>query len=455
MGNELFKILVVDDEEDYCAVSKMILENCGYSVVTCNSGREALDILERMNLDLVISDLKMNGMSGYELLEEIKRREYDVEVIMLTAFGTIETAVEAMKLGAYTYVTKGNDPEELLIEVAKVRSMRDVNRQNMVLKEKTSVEYMLESRNEKFNSMLTLVERAASSNSNILILGESGSGKEVLASFIHSKSQRREKNLMELNCQAISESILESELFGHEKGSFTGAAQRRIGHFEAANGGTLFLDEIGGVSMGIQAKLLKAIENKVIYRMGSSTPINVDFRLITATNRNLQKDMENGTFRSDLFYRISTIVLELPPLRERREDIPLFIDFFLNKFGREMKKENITVPENVRALLENYSYPGNIRELKNLIERLLVLSEQGEIREEYLPPEVLAGSREPAPEGIHTDYTESLREYRQKAEKKYIEELIARYPQDMNAVADILSITRRQLLNKLTEYKLK
>ncbi|MGN0705391.1 MAG: sigma-54-dependent transcriptional regulator [Lentihominibacter sp.] len=455
MGNELFKILVVDDEEDYCAVSKMILENCGYSVVTCNSGREALDILERMNLDLVISDLKMNGMSGYELLEEIKRREYDVEVIMLTAFGTIETAVEAMKLGAYTYVTKGNDPEELLIEVAKVRSMRDVNRQNMVLKEKTSVEYMLESRNEKFNSMLTLVERAASSNSNILILGESGSGKEVLASFIHSKSQRREKNLMELNCQAISESILESELFGHEKGSFTGAAQRRIGHFEAANDGTLFLDEIGGVSMGIQAKLLKAIENKVIYRMGSSTPINVDFRLITATNRNLQKDMENGTFRSDLFYRISTIVLELPPLRERREDIPLFIDFFLNKFGREMKKENITVPENVRALLENYSYPGNIRELKNLIERLLVLSEQGEIREEYLPPEVLTGSREPASEGIHTDYTESLREYRQKAEKKYIEELIARYPQDMNAVADILSITRRQLLNKLTEYKLK
>ena len=455
MGNELFKILVVDDEEDYCAVSKMILENCGYSVVTCNSGREALDILERMNLDLVISDLKMNGMSGYELLEEIKRREYDVEVIMLTAFGTIETAVEAMKLGAYTYVTKGNDPEELLIEVAKVRSMRDVNRQNMVLKEKTSVEYMLESRNEKFNSMLTLVERAASSNSNILILGESGSGKEVLASFIHSKSQRREKNLMELNCQAISESILESELFGHEKGSFTGAAQRRIGHFEAANGGTLFLDEIGGVSMSIQAKLLKAIENKVIYRMGSSTPINVDFRLITATNRNLQKDMENGTFRSDLFYRISTIVLELPPLRERREDIPLFIDFFLNKFGREMKKENITVPENVRALLENYSYPGNIRELKNLIERLLVLSEQGEIREEYLPPEVFRGSRASAPEGIYTDYTESLREYRQKAEKKYIEELIARYPQDMNAVADILSITRRQLLNKLTEYKLK
>lgn len=455
MGNELFKILVVDDEEDYCAVSKMILENCGYSVVTCNSGREALDILERMNLDLVISDLKMNGMSGYELLEEIKRREYDVEVIMLTAFGTIETAVEAMKLGAYTYVTKGNDPEELLIEVAKVRSMREVNRQNMVLKEKTSVEYMLESRNTKFNSMLTLVERAASSNSNILILGESGSGKEVLASFIHSKSQRREKNLMELNCQAISESILESELFGHEKGSFTGAAQRRIGHFEAANGGTLFLDEIGGVSMGIQAKLLKAIENKVIYRMGSSTPINVDFRLITATNRNLQKDMENGTFRSDLFYRISTIVLELPPLRERREDIPLFIDFFLNKFGREMKKENITVPENVRALLENYSYPGNIRELKNLIERLLVLSEQGEIREEYLPPEVFRGSRASAPEGIYTDYTESLREYRQKAEKKYIEELIARYPQDMNAVADILSITRRQLLNKLTEYKLK
>ncbi|MDD6190609.1 MAG: sigma-54 dependent transcriptional regulator [Firmicutes bacterium] len=455
MGNELFKILVVDDEKEYCAVIKMILENCGYSVVTCGSGKEALEILERANLDLVISDLKMNGMSGYELLEEIKRREYDVEVIMLTAFGTIETAVEAMKLGAYTYVTKGNDPEELLMEVAKVRSMRDVNRENMVLREKTSVEYMLESRNEKYNNMLTLVERAASSNSNILILGESGSGKEVLASFIHSKSQRRDKNLMELNCQAISESILESELFGHEKGSFTGAAQRRIGHFEAANGGTLFLDEIGGVSMGIQAKLLKAIENKVIYRMGSSTPVNVDFRLITATNRNLQKDMEEGTFRSDLFYRISTIVLELPPLRERREDIPLFIDFFLDKFGREMKKENITVPESVRTLLENYSYPGNIRELKNLIERLLVLSEHGEIKEEYLPPEIFRNKGENGSSGIYTDYTESLRAYRQKAEKKYIEELIARYPSDLNTVAEILSITRRQLLNKMNDYNLK
>lgn len=463
MSKDNFKILVVDDEQDYCLVLKMILENSGYWVTTCNSGREALDILEKTDISLVISDIKMDGMSGYELLEEIQRREYDAAVIMLTAFGSIANAVEAMKLGAYTYVTKGSDPEELLIEVAKVKDLRALNRENEILKGKTSVEYMLKSHNDKFNNMLKLVERAAASNSNILILGESGVGKEVLASFIHSKSPRSQKSLMEFNCQALSESILESELFGHEKGAFTGALSRRIGHFEAANGGTLFLDEIGGVSTGLQAKLLKAIENKVIYRVGSSTPINVDFRLITATNRDLKKDMEDGSFRSDLFYRISTIVLELPPLRERPEDIPLFIDFFFDKFGREMKKEQIEISPKVRSLLENYTYPGNIRELKNLIERLLVLSEHGEIREDYLPPEVLCAGKErlaghtalSSSSELSTDYTESLRAYRQKAEKLYIEELLSRYPGDLNAVADILSITRRQLLNKMTEYELK
>ena len=435
---------------------KMILEGRGYAVDTCNDGREALNLLEKGSFDIVVSDLNMPVMDGYELLREIKSRDYDCEVIILTAFGTIEKAVETMKAGAFTYVTKGSDPEELLIEIRKIKDMRKAARKNEILKQKTSGNFMLESRNLKYRQMLKLAERAAASESNILILGESGSGKEVLASFIHNKSKRSQENMMELNCQALSESILESELFGHEKGAFTGASQKRIGLFEASHGGTLFLDEIGGVSMNLQAKLLKAIENKTIYRMGSTTPITVDFRLITATNRNLKEDMDADLFRSDLFYRISTIVLELPPLRERKEDIPLFIDYFINKYAREMNKENIDMSENVRNMLINYNYPGNVRELKNIIERLLVLSEHGEIREEYLPSDIAAG-KNPAPKQnmFETDYTESLREYRNKAEKMYIEGLIERYPKDMNKVAEILSISRRQLFNKLVEFGLK
>lgn len=456
MIRENIRILVVDDELDYCEVLKMILESNGYTAETCSNGQEALKLLEESSFDIVISDLNMPVMDGYELLREIKRREYDTEVLMLTAFGTIEKAVETMKAGAYSYVTKGNDPEELLIEIRKIKDMRAAAMKNRILEDRVRGDHMLESRNAKFRRMLVLAERAAASESNILILGESGSGKEVLASFIHQKSSRSKANLLELNCQALSESILESELFGHEKGAFTGASQKRIGLFEAAHGGTLFLDEIGGVSMGLQAKLLKAIENKTIYRMGSNTPITVDFRLITATNRNLKQDMDNDLFRSDLFYRISTIVIELPPLRERPEDIPLFIDYFIDKYAREMKKDNVEINDRVRELLINYDYPGNVRELKNIVERCMVLSEHGEIKEEYLPSDIVSGGRVGTCRNVfETDYTESLRDYRSKAEKAYIEGLLARYPNDMNKVADILSISRRQLFNKLVEFGLK
>ena len=456
MVKENLRILVVDDEKDFCEVLKMILENNGYVVETCFNGKEALDILEERSFDVVVSDLSMPVMDGFELLKNIKEREYDTEVLILTAFGTIEKAVETMKNGAYSYVTKGSDPEELLIEVRKIRDMRAAAMKNRVLEEQVRGRYMLQSQNPQYRQMLMMAERAAASEANILILGESGAGKEVLATFIHEKSNRKNASLLDLNCQALSDSILESELFGHEKGAFTGANQRRIGLFEAAHGGTLFLDEIGGVSMNLQAKLLKAIENKMIYRMGSNTPITVDFRLITATNRNLKEDMDKELFRGDLFYRISTIVLEIPPLRERPEDIPLFIDYFMEKYAREMKKTNIEMSDKVRNLLVNYDYPGNVRELKNIVERCMVLSEHGEVREEYLPSDML--SERPvrtATNIFETDYTESLKEYRSKAEKIYIEELLSRYPNDLNKVAEILSISRRQLFNKLVEFELK
>lgn len=456
MNKDNFTILVVDDEPDYCNVLKMILTGKGYKAETCGNGKEAVKKLEKKSFDLVITDLCMPDMDGRQLLEEIKQKEYNTEVILLTAHGTIEMAVDAMKAGAWTYVTKGRDPEELLMEVRKIRDSRKKERQQACLKEKAGGSFMLESKNRKYRQMLALAERAAQSDSNILILGESGSGKEVLASFIHQKSMRKNANFMELNCQALSESILESELFGHEKGAFTGADRRRTGLFEASNGGTLFLDEIGGVSISLQAKLLKAIENKQIYRMGSSAPINVDFRLITATNHNLRQDMSDGCFRDDLFYRISTIVLEVPPLRERPEDISLFIEYFFVKYQKEMNKVIHEVEAEVQRLLTGYHYPGNVRELKNIIERLVVLSEKGEILKEYLPSDVVNNQEQtsfiPARE---MDYTVSLKEYRSKVEKEYIQGLLAQHPKDMNKVAEILNISRRQLFNKLVEYDLK
>lgn len=456
MNRETFTILVVDDEKDYCDVLKMILTEKGYKVDACNNGQEAMEFLKKKHFDLVITDLFMPVMDGRQLLDEIQKASLDVEVIMLTAYGTIEKAVEAMKAGAYSYITKGNDPEELLLEVRKIKDKKKMAQRNRVMKEKSGGKFMLKSRNLKYQQMLQLAERAAQSNSNILILGESGTGKEVLANFIHAKSQRCEENLMELNCQALSESILESELFGHEKGAFTGADKKRIGLFEASNEGTLFLDEIGGISVNLQAKLLKAIENKQIYRLGSSIPLSVDFRLITATNHNLQEDMEAGIFRSDLFYRISTIVLELPPLRERPEDIPLFISYFMEKYQKEMNKVITAIDPPVQKRLEQYDYPGNVRELKNIIERLVVLSEHGEIKEAYLPSDILSRKHRTPPSPVTLlDESIPLKEYRAKLEKAYIAGLMEKYENDMNRVAEILDISRRQLFNKLVEYGLK
>lgn len=446
------EILVVDDQQDHCEVQKMILESKGHHVQTCNSGKEALSIINNYDFDLLITDLSMPEMDGIELLRKVKSNGKEIQVILLTAYGTIERAVEAMKLGAYSYVTKGSDPEELLHEVEKLAEIKRIQEENTRLKVKIGKNpAMLHTQNREYKQLLTLAERAAKSESNILIYGESGSGKEVLAAYIHEHSNRSKENFMELNCQALSESLLESELFGHEKGSFTGADRKHIGLFEASAGGTLFLDEIGGISLNLQSKLLKTIENKRVYRLGSTVPIDTDFRLITATNRDLKEDMEKDMFRSDLFYRISTIVLEIPPLRKRKEDIPLFVEHFLGLYQREMKKKISGVEEEVKILLQEYDYPGNIRELKNIIERMMVLSEDGIIRKEYLPGD-LGKSREKPRDTIIPKEEDTLRDYRSKAEAVYISHLIQTYNGDLELVSKVLGITRRQLFNKMKAY---
>lgn len=448
-----FKILIVDDEPDYCDVLDTILSAKGYITRKTTRPNEVLDILMDEDFDLVLSDLIMPEMDGVTLLKAIKKKQYKAYIIIMTAYGTIENAVNAMKLGAYTYIIKGSNPEELLDEIENIKKLRayEDERQNNNCKE---VEYMLDSNNYEYKKVLEIAKKAAQSDANILILGESGAGKEVIAEYIHKESKRRHKPFMDINCYALSDSLIESELFGHEKGSFTGASTTRIGRFEATNGGTLLLDEIGDIPMSTQSKLLKAIETKKILRVGRNDPITVDFRLISATNKDLQMEIKEGHFREDLFYRLSTIIIEIPPLRERKEDLEKLIDFFIKKSAAVM---NITIKEvdkDVLDFLTHYNYPGNVRELKNIIERLVVLSENGFIRTSGLMSTKISI---PSSENVNDFFgvDKPLRDIRSDFESKYIEMLLEKNNHNIAKTAEILGISRRQLFNKISEYGLK
>lgn len=450
MNNPL-RILVVDDEKDYCDVLEMILTTKGYTVETYSSVETAVKILEKESFDVIISDLIMPEIDGIEFLELVKSKYEETYFIMMTAFGTIENAVDAMRKGAYTYFIKGNKPEELLIEIEKISQLKTIMSENQYMKEKAKTEYMLNSNNAAYKNLLKITEKAANSDVNILILGESGAGKEVIARHIHACSPRRNNLFMDINCHAFSDNLLESELFGHEKGAFTGALNKRIGRFEASSGGTLFLDEIGDVSLDTQAKLLRSIETKQIYRIGKNEPISVDFRLISATNKNIEDEIKESNFREDLFYRISTIVLEVPPLRQRREDIPLLIDYFMDKCQSEMKRSITKIEKPVMSFLQDYNYPGNIRELKNIIERLVVLSENGVIKSSTLP--TLRVKSEDA--NISFGQGRSLKDVRREIEIKHIKHTLKLCGNNYGKTAEKLGISRRQLFNKMTEYGLK
>ncbi|MEL7649140.1 MAG: sigma-54 dependent transcriptional regulator [Sedimentibacter sp.] len=444
-----FKILVVDDEEEFRNVYRIMLEFKGYEVTCASSGEECLNILEKESFDLVLTDLKMEGIDGTQLLERIKESGFTCEVIIVTAFSTVENAVSAMKLGAFGYFIKGQDPQILLKEIDKLVQITKLKKDNMAIKNSLmKFNFLLETNSSKFRDVLRVAKKAAESNSNILLLGESGTGKEVIAKYIHQCSSRKNENFVPVNCQVFSDGVLESELFGHEKGAFTGAIEKRIGRFEEANNGTLFLDEIGELHVNTQVKLLRAIENKTIERIGSNKSIGINLRLICATNKNLDKEIREERFREDLFYRINTITIEVPPLRERKEDIPILIKFFLDNYQFEMKKKIESIEDGLMEKLTACSYPGNIRELKNNIERLVVLSENGALRKGDLPA---------ARHGTEDNHEfgavlKPLREIRQVSEMKYIKHVLVRCNNNISEAARILDISRRQLYNKLDEY---
>ncbi len=446
-----FKVLVVDDEIEFRNVYRLMLQYKGYSVTLAASGEECLNLLNIDAYDLVLTDLKMDSMDGIELLKTIKDRNYKCEVILITAFSTVDNAVTAMKQGAFGYFIKGQDPQILLKEIEKIVIINELKNDVKIYKNnQMNFNCYLETKSNKFADVLRISEKAAESNSNILILGESGSGKEIIAKYIHQCSSRKDKSFVAVNCQVFSDGLLESELFGHEKGSFTGAIEKRIGRFEEADNGTLFLDEIGEISLNTQVKLLRVIDNKCIERIGSNNKITVNLRLISATNKNLEKVILEGKFREDLFYRINTIIICVPPLRERKDDIPALIKYFLNLFKNEMKKDISSIEDGLLDILMNYDYPGNIRELKNIIERLVVLSENGLLKKNDLPEIKLKS------EGNFEFNTglKTLRDIRQNAEINYIKYVLMRCNNNISEAARVLDISRRQLYNKLYEYKI-
>ncbi len=446
MNREHFRILIVDDEPEQIETLSFILNKQGYSVKTCSNAITALKELEFANFDLLITDYIMAEMNGIDLLLKVKKLFPETEVIIITGYGTIQDAVRAMQIGAFTYVIKGNPVEELLTEVDKLFSIKKLRRSSY-LRESPFSEFMLETRNTEFREILRVAEKSAATNCPVLLLGESGVGKEIIARLIHQLSPRSSDIFMPINCHAIPESLLEAELFGYEKGAFTGAAEARIGKMEAAEGGTLFLDEIGELPLSAQSKLLRVLETKTIERIGSNRQISLDFRLICATNRHIEEEKAIGNFREDLFYRIGTITMTIPPLRNRKEDLRMLIDFFFQKTASEQKKGISLIEPEVYEFLESYSYPGNIRELKNLTERLCVLSENGIISNRDLPP----GKKQ---EIVETREHPGLIEFRKNREAEYICEMLENCQHNITAAAKKLGISRRQLFNKIQEYNI-
>lgn len=448
--NKDLKILIVDDEEACRETLSMILQAEGYQVKQCIKSKEVTDILKTEYFDIIISDLIMPEMNGIVLLKAVKKIRPDLFFIILTAHGTINNAVEAMKQGAYTYVIKGSDPEELLKEIQNIEKLKQTqSKETESTAEPNGSSYMMNTKSKLYREVLDMASKVAKSEANVLILGESGAGKEVIAQYIHSESNRSKNSFYATNCHVFSNSLLESELFGHEKGSFTGALSTRIGRFEAAQSGTLFLDEIGDIPLTTQAKLLRAIETKMINRIGSNDEIKVDFRLISATNKDLSKEIKEGNFREDIFYRLSTIIIQVPPLRDRKEDLPDLIQFFAEKVKSSMGIERIEIDNDVMDFLLNYRYPGNIRELKNIIERMVVLSDDGHITSGSIP-NLMYDDPDAMAELSEANYT--LKDVRREFESKYIENVLKRNQYNVTKSAKDLDISTRHLFNKISEY---
>lgn len=437
-------ILIVDDEESVRdSLYNWFIED-GYRVECAENANRALLMLESDSFDIILADIKMPGMDGLEMLRRIKLLKSDSIVIVMTAFATVDTAVQALKDGAFDYVTKPFDPDDLSHLIRNATKQISLVEENENLKKKVisleNVEDMI-GNSESMRKVLKDIANVAQSNSSVVITGESGTGKELVARAIHSNSPRKFFPLVSVHCGALTESLLESELFGHEKGAFTGAMYNRKGRFEMADNGTIFLDEIATISTKMQIDLLRVLESKKFVRVGGNKEISSDFRVICATNRDLKGMVEKGTFREDLFYRLNVVNIYVPPLRERIEDIPLLVDYFINKYCTSMNKPAGTIDNTALKRLEEFSFPGNVRELENMIERALVVGNGRKITLKDLPIE----------KSMVTSSIESLDDF----EKSHIQMILNKYEWNISRAAKALKVDRVTLYNKISKYKLK
>jgi two-component system NtrC family response regulator len=449
------KILIAEDEKTQRDLLEGFLKKEGFSVEAVADGREFLKKLQRDFFDTALIDYKMPELDGLQTLREIRKLYPDLPVIMMTAYGTVETAVASMKEGALDYITKPIDLDELLLMLQKVVERSNLIKENKELKAQLQERYEFTNivyGSPKMEEVMGLVARVAPSQTTILIRGESGTGKELIANAIHYASPRSAKPWVKMSCAAIPETLLESELFGHEKGAFTGAAQRRIGRFEEADGGSIFLDEIGDLSPSTQVKLLRILQNREFQRLGSNLILKTDVRVITATHRDLEEAIKKGLFREDLYYRLNVISILLPPLRERREDIPLLIDFFLQKYSNENQKSISDISQEARTLLFRYPYPGNIRELENLIERAVVLCRGEMITTQDLPFHL---KEEKSERLLESKKEKSLPESLEEIERDSILKALHQHQGVQTKAAENLGISERVLRYKMKKYRIR
>ncbi len=437
-------ILIVDDEESVRdSLYNWFIED-GYSVECAENAKKALQMLEEKEFDIILADIKMPGMDGMEMHRRIRSLNRDSIVIIMTAFASVDTAVQALKDGAFDYITKPFDPDDLSHLIRNAAAQISLKSENEALKRRvTTLENVddLIGRSEAIQNVLKQIENVAQSNSSVIITGESGTGKELVARAIHANSPRRYFPLISVHCGALTESLLESELFGHEKGAFTGATFNRKGRFEMADGGTIFLDEIATISPKMQIELLRVLETKSFVRVGGNKEITSDFRVICATNRDLTSMVKSGTFREDLYYRLNVVNITIPPLRERIDDIPLLVNHFIGKYCTSMSRDLITIEPAALRHLERFEFPGNVRELENMIERAIVIGNGKEIKLKDLP--------------MGKEVTDTSVESLDEMEKRHIEQILAKYDWNVSRSARALNVDRVTLYNKIRKYDLK
>ncbi|BCJ98441.1 sigma-54-dependent transcriptional regulator [Anaerocolumna chitinilytica] len=448
------KILIADDEKNMRWILGKNLREENFDIIEASDGEEAFHLFLDEEPDLVILDYRMPKIDGMEVLKRIKTITPKLPVIMITAHGSTDAAVEAMKLGAADYISKPFDINDLKLSIFKALNIDKLNKEIDYLKEtaKQIFNGKIIGNSKKIQDVFDLVNKVANTNASVLIIGESGTGKEGIAASIHNKSSRSSKPFITVNCGAIPETLIESELFGYEKGAFTGANARKAGRFDRAQGGTLFLDEIGELSLPLQVKILRVLQEKEFERVGGSEVIKSDVRIIAATNRDLEQMVEKGDFREDLLYRLKVIPVYLPPLRERKEDIPQLVDYFLDKYSKEVNRTKLTMEKETLDLLRNYDFPGNIRELENLVERLVILSPDPVIEPSLLPKEILkevfSGKKEDfilPEEGINLE----------KVEESFVRQALMIAKGNQTNAAKLLGLSRHALIYRIEKFNLK